>query len=178
MSEIKFACPHCSQHIACDDAYCGERINCPGCSRALLIPPRTAFIPLPAGNLNVIPPVALREQPYPRPPRPEVWTEEGWEQHATALGAKQPPRLLPFWVLLLLPFVIDFILLTHRTGIAVLGYIFILCALASGFYLAKIHNNSGAALILVGLVYALGMLCVYAALSFGLLFVGCLVAVM
>jgi hypothetical protein len=175
MSEIKFACPHCSQHIACDGVYCGEQIDCPGCGRMLLIPPRAAFAPLPVAG-RAPPPVAFKQQLYPRSSRLEVWTEEKWEQHASELGVSQRPSLLPVWVLLLLPFVAAFILVMHRARITSIEYLFILCALVTGFYLAKIQKNSGLGMILAGLLYSFGMLCAYAAMSFGLLFVGCLVA--
>jgi len=178
MSEIKFACPHCSQHVACDDLYCGERIDCPGCGRTLFIPPRATFIPLSAGNLAVTLPVAFKQPLYPRSSGLDVWTEEKWEEHASELGAHQPPRLLPVWVLLLLPFVVAFILITHRGGLASIECCFILCALLSGFYLAKIKHNSGLGMVLAGFLYSFGMLFVYAAMSFGVLFVGCLVVVM
>ena len=178
MSEIKFACPHCSQHIACDDVYCGEQVDCPGCGRMLFVPPRATFIPLSAGNLTVTMPVAFKQPLYPRSSGLDVWTEESWEKHAAEVEPHQPPRMLPVWVLLLLPFVLAFILITHRGGLASIEYGFILCALLAGFYLAKIKQNSGAGMVLAGLVYSLGMLCVYAAMSFGLLFVGCLVIVL
>lgn len=178
MSEIKFACPHCSQHIACDDLYCGERIDCPGCARVLFIPPRAAFIPLPVAGLAAPPPIAFKQPLYPRSSRLDVWTEEKWEKHAAELGAHQSPRLLPVWVLLLLPFAIAFILIAHRGGIVSIECCFVLGALLTGFYLAKINQNSGLALALKGLAYSFGMLFVYLAMSFGLLFVGCLVAVM
>lgn len=43
MREIKFACPHCSQHIACDEAYCGYQIRCPACEGGLIVPRLAAF---------------------------------------------------------------------------------------------------------------------------------------
>lgn len=38
MSEFKFACPVCGQHITCDSASTGSQMDCPTCFRKLLIP--------------------------------------------------------------------------------------------------------------------------------------------
>ncbi len=39
MSEFKFTCPQCKQHIACDTTYVGTQINCPVCGQAIIVPP-------------------------------------------------------------------------------------------------------------------------------------------
>jgi hypothetical protein len=39
MSEFKFSCPHCDQHLQCDDQYSGRQIQCPGCDHLIRIPP-------------------------------------------------------------------------------------------------------------------------------------------
>jgi len=38
MSEFKFACPVCGQHITCDAASSGARMDCPTCFRQLIVP--------------------------------------------------------------------------------------------------------------------------------------------
>lgn len=38
MSEFKFECPHCKQHLACDEAHSGRQIQCPGCNTLIRIP--------------------------------------------------------------------------------------------------------------------------------------------
>jgi len=38
MSEFKFSCPHCEQHIQCDDKFSGKQIQCPGCNHLIVIP--------------------------------------------------------------------------------------------------------------------------------------------
>ena len=38
MRDIKFACPHCEQHIKCDDTLGGQKINCPACGREVVVP--------------------------------------------------------------------------------------------------------------------------------------------
>ena len=42
MSEFKFSCPHCDQHIQCDDKLSGRQIECPGCHHLIRIPPSAA----------------------------------------------------------------------------------------------------------------------------------------
>jgi hypothetical protein len=39
MSEFKFECPHCQQHLACDEQFSGRQIQCPGCNHLIRIPP-------------------------------------------------------------------------------------------------------------------------------------------
>jgi len=41
MSELKFACPVCGQHITADSATSGTRIDCPTCFQKLVVPPPT-----------------------------------------------------------------------------------------------------------------------------------------
>ena len=39
MSEFKFACPVCGQHITVDSRASGSQLNCPTCFRKLVVPP-------------------------------------------------------------------------------------------------------------------------------------------
>ncbi len=55
MADIKFSCPHCHQHITCDELWGGHQLQCPSCQGTLTVPAR----PAPAA-----PP------PPPPPPRP------------------------------------------------------------------------------------------------------------
>jgi hypothetical protein len=38
MRDLKFACPHCGQHIKCEDAMAGRTIACPACGRDAAVP--------------------------------------------------------------------------------------------------------------------------------------------
>ena len=143
----------------------------------MFVPRQAAFIPLQAGKITVALPVASKERQYPRSATLGLWSEEKWERHTSEMVIRQQPNLLPLWVLLLLPFFVTFILLTHRADAAAVEICFILCALLFGFYLAKIKNYSGMRMVLVGLLYSFAMIFVYIILAFGLLFVGCLVAI-
>ena len=178
MSEIKFACPHCRQHIACDDAYFGEKINCPGCERELFVPRRSAFVPMQAGNLTLELPVASKIQPYSPPTAPSgLLTDEEWGalaagKQALAASNNQEINWLVFFAVLLAPAVLT--MLGMATGAFQLvmfatfigsGWAGITCArmLARRF-------GWGAPLTTV-------LSLVFGALSFILCFVGCVAGI-
>jgi DNA-directed RNA polymerase subunit RPC12/RpoP len=58
MSDIKFACPACQQHISADQGYAGMEIACPACSARMIVPgtPVRASIPAPVPAPAYIPP--------------------------------------------------------------------------------------------------------------------------
>jgi hypothetical protein len=48
MADIRFSCQACHQHITCDEAWAGHRIQCPVCSKEITVPPKvTASISKP-----------------------------------------------------------------------------------------------------------------------------------
>jgi hypothetical protein len=171
MSDIKFACPHCGQHIACDDLYCGEKIACPGCKGALYVPPLAAAIPLQAGGISLAVPIASKEKPHPSTVRTDAWTEQAWEQHASELGV---PRETSLWAFLVLPVFAALLLLSFHVGSSWILLCFILAALCGGFYAAKGQGTLTVATLSRGILYALVMGAAYAVLGVGVLFVGCM----
>lgn len=38
MRDLKFACPHCEQHIQCEDSSAGKTIPCPACGSSVVVP--------------------------------------------------------------------------------------------------------------------------------------------
>jgi hypothetical protein len=68
MSEIKFACPACQQHISADQGYAGMEINCPACSARMIVPgtPAPVSIPTPVPSRAYVPSPAA--PPYAPPP--------------------------------------------------------------------------------------------------------------
>lgn len=54
MSDFKFACPVCGQHITCDSASSGTRMDCPTCFRKLIVPQANS-----AGSTNLVLTAAL-----------------------------------------------------------------------------------------------------------------------
>jgi hypothetical protein len=39
MADFKFSCPHCDQHLRCDENMSGRQIQCPHCNMLIRIPP-------------------------------------------------------------------------------------------------------------------------------------------
>ena len=39
MNQFKFSCPHCEQHLQCDEQFSGREIQCPNCHHLIHIPP-------------------------------------------------------------------------------------------------------------------------------------------
>lgn len=84
MADIKFSCPHCNQHITCDELWGGHELQCPGCQGSLIVP-GGATAPAPPDNPLVPKPqfggkVSLTKAPAPNAP---------------AHGAPAPPRNIP-----------------------------------------------------------------------------------
>lgn len=69
MSELKFSCTQCGQHIAADEAWSGRQIQCPKCQAALVVPA------VPAASTTIRPsappPPPLPPQ-FPSAPAPAV----------------------------------------------------------------------------------------------------------
>ena len=38
MAEFKFSCPHCGQHIQCDERLCRRQVQCPACNHLIVVP--------------------------------------------------------------------------------------------------------------------------------------------
>ena len=76
MSEFKFSCPACGQHIRCDTSYIGTKTKCPTCQNTIVIPPPPA-VPLP--KLSIANPHTV---PLPGP-----------EAHAAPPAVASPPAV-------------------------------------------------------------------------------------
>ena len=87
MADIKFSCPHCNQHITCDELWGGHELQCPGCQGTLVVPGVAAAPAQPAENSLV---------PKPPPGGSKV-TLNRPQAHATGGGAAAsgPPRNIP-----------------------------------------------------------------------------------
>jgi hypothetical protein len=74
MSEFKFECPHCSQHMRCDERMSGRQIQCPTCQYLIVIPASPAH-----------------------QARGDYQPESGrtWQTFITPLGPKGPPQKQP-----------------------------------------------------------------------------------
>lgn len=50
MSDLKFTCPACSQHIQCDSSHAGENLPCPACAHLVRVPADAAIVVNPGTN--------------------------------------------------------------------------------------------------------------------------------
>jgi hypothetical protein len=101
MSEIKFACPQCRQHIACDVAYAGERMECPSCMTTLVVPRLTGSTAKHPDGLLVASRPAPKRSPDSHHPTGDFWIEPEWAQHEAAMPGSEFGQ--PWtWVLVLL----------------------------------------------------------------------------
>jgi DNA-directed RNA polymerase subunit RPC12/RpoP len=77
MSEFKFNCPRCDQHLKCDEAFSGREIQCPTCNHLIRIPAipgKTANYVAESGqtwNTFIQPGVPHRPPPGPAKPKKE-----------------------------------------------------------------------------------------------------------
>jgi hypothetical protein len=46
MSQFKFSCPACGQHLAGDFGYCGAQLTCPACQHSFMVPNPGTSAPL------------------------------------------------------------------------------------------------------------------------------------
>jgi hypothetical protein len=113
MSDLKFSCPSCAQHIQCDESYAGERIPCPSCAALVRVPvdaPIVVKTPPPTepaatattgGGVPVVPTLEenfLEESGTPLPASPPLTEREQQIAAARAAHPVQPastvkPRL-------------------------------------------------------------------------------------
>lgn len=61
MSEFKFSCPHCGQHLSGTEAWQGQMLNCPACQKSFQVPALAAAQP--ALKLSAAAPAAPRPAP-------------------------------------------------------------------------------------------------------------------
>lgn len=79
MADIKFSCPHCNQHITCDDLWGGHELQCPSCQGNLTVPARRA-------------PVAAAPPPPPPSPQPQAVPPA---HHGSSVVYKPPAASAP-----------------------------------------------------------------------------------
>jgi DNA-directed RNA polymerase subunit RPC12/RpoP len=48
MSDLKFSCPSCGQHIQCPEDHAGENIPCPECAHLIRVPVSATLVPQPS----------------------------------------------------------------------------------------------------------------------------------
>lgn len=165
--EVKFACPNCGQHIECDSAYCGTRIDCPTCHGLMIVPRLSSFTETssdssPSGDAKTG--VAGSDSAL------ESWTDEAWtrrveEERASRTLRPEASIALQswFWFFLIGPLLVFFYGGGFRSrGLSpeVLIPLFLLCAVVSGFLLAKMASSSLPGFVASGVLFSVGILVV------------------
>src|SRR5438046_1402293 len=85
MSDIKFSCPSCQQHIQAESSYAGLEINCPACNARMAVPGK----PAPALAYAVAPSATPPAYSVPAPPpldAPPVQASGSCPSCGSALG--------------------------------------------------------------------------------------------
>jgi len=170
MSDIRFACPHCSQHIVCDAGYRDLTIDCPACGKPMVVPRLSAS----DSEHPAMVVVASTPTPPRSPAQPlRAWTEQEW----AGLSRQDPGRAdaeAPHWVIAVVgTLILAFIFRIHRASFFVVAAVIVLGAVVSGMLLAKGRSSSGAYSILTGLGYAMVILIVLPIAALSILFIGC-----
>ena len=80
MSEFKFACPVCGQHITADSNASGTRLDCPTCFRKIVVPQAPT-----AGESKLI--LSASQADKPRPPSTELTSDLGPLRRPSSLSS-------------------------------------------------------------------------------------------
>ena len=84
MADLKFSCPQCGQHIACDEAWSGQQIPCPACQGKLLVPQAQRSSP-----------AAVTAPSPPAPNRPRLAADSPQTARPKPPGSVLPKRPMP-----------------------------------------------------------------------------------
>jgi len=172
MSEIKFACPQCRQHIACDGDFHDLWIDCPSCGQTLVVPRMTTADAARPGGLIVASSPSARPRTTSHIPTLQPWTEANWAEHTRQQGGALPDQA-PIWAAALFgTLVVAFVLKLDRVGWMPILACLVLGGAISGVLLAK-RDPSGAGEILKGLAFVLAAIITVPIVGLGLLFLGC-----
>lgn len=103
MSEIKFTCPHCSQHVQCDESWSGRETRCPACQGAFRVPQSAKPTTSPASPSPPLPPLpppaseaaAPASAQKPEAPLPPLDTAAAPARPPARPGPVVPPQTTP-----------------------------------------------------------------------------------
>jgi hypothetical protein len=178
MSEIRFACPHCGQHITCDRDYADISILCPACDQPMDVP-RLSAAEASHPDMCVVASTPKPKQRFSsRIPTIGLWTEAEWEERYRA--AATPPQQTPVWLVLAMATVIAAVLLK---AILSPSWAILLCVLAgtglSCFFVSKGQRIPGASAAYPEIGSAIAriflVLLAIPVVAIGVLFIGCTV---
>ncbi len=99
VSEFKFTCPQCGQHILCDTKWSGREINCPACQQTLVVPsvgPPVSEVTPPTGPRLQKPPSGKKVKYYRYEDVP--WYRRSTLNHVFAITGLLCLPFLVWWV--------------------------------------------------------------------------------
>ena len=91
MADIKFACPHCSQHITCDSLWAGHQLECPSCKNPLMVPAPAAPAAAAAAAPPPPPPPSSLTPKVPAAVQPRLSLGKAQSPHAAEAAASGAP---------------------------------------------------------------------------------------
>jgi hypothetical protein len=174
INEIKFACPYCNQHIACDASYRDYNIDCPACGNSMVVPHLTATDAThPAMVLVASAPSPKRSEPPPIPVM-KGWTAQEWAQRSKSLG-RVVQKTAAHWILSFIgTLIVAFVLRINRAGLWPILFCLILGGVLSAVLIAKDRRSTQAYSLIKGLGIALAVAIVIPVIGLGILFIGCM----
>ncbi len=97
MSQIKFNCSHCQQHLECDEEFAGSEIPCPACQGLTLVPqvPEKAASSPTKSGMTFVPeswrkPEKGKAAPFPKKTG-MTHVPESWRKPPPQAGVEQTP---------------------------------------------------------------------------------------
>lgn len=178
MSEIKFACPHCAQHVACDNDYAGISILCPACGKPMDVPVLSAQAADHPDLYLVASKPSLPRPPTTHLPRLDPWSERAWNEQADA-ATGEPAGRTPLWVVSALGTVILAAILRASGAAGPWVTLAVLLGTALSVYLvrksdaADMDRGTVAYSIGRGLVSCVLVMVAIPVVALGVLFLGC-----
>jgi hypothetical protein len=179
MIEIKFACPHCAQHVACDRDYADMCIVCPACGQPMEVPRLSAAERLHPDICVVASTPQPKQRFASRIPTIDLWKEDEWEERYQA--AATAPEQTPAWALSALGTLIVAALLKAamlpfwEIALCVLAGTVLSCWLLAKGQTVAASPHSGRGDAFSAVVHIVLLLLIIPLVALGLLFVGCVV---
>jgi hypothetical protein len=174
MSDIKFACPHCRQHITCDADYGNAVIDCPSCGNGMVVPRLSGSDATHPPMFVVASTPTPKHHAPPAEPQLRAWTEQEWEAHVQDLDGAAGESA-PLWALILLvTLIMVFVLRISHAGVWPMVVCLILGVSFSGVLLAKGGQSKGAYTLMKGFSFALAFCFLLPVVALGVLFIGCM----
>lgn len=173
MSDIKFACPYCSQHITCDPQYGDAIIDCPACGNEMVVPRLTAGDSPHPTMLVVASRPGPKRPPISSGPTLRAMSEREWAEHLGKSG--ELDKTAPLWMLsLVAALIIGFVLKVNGAGIWPITVCLLAGTAISAFLMFKDLRSSAAYSVLKGLSIVLALCVFIPVIAIGILFIGCM----